>query len=320
MTSSACSPGETKATSVPPTLPPPPTKAAIVQPTAVADEPTELPPPTDMPSATETPTEAPPVPTEEPTPWITSEANLDDTQVTYVGNSGFLITVGDRKVLIDGIFYGFSGTYKLPLNVQDSLVNASPPFDDIDLILATHSHGDHFSAGMVQTHMQNDPKTVLISTSQVTNQMEGFGDRVITLDASAGNPVQKDINGIQVEAIYLSHGKVTTGETEIMNQGYIIKIDGVTLFHTGDIDARLLTPGNLTGYDFPGKNIDIAFIQHFFLSDAAFQSLINGIFKSKYVVASHYKFTDPINTEMIVSYYPDAVIFTEEMQNWVGLK
>lgn len=316
MTSLACSLGKTKSTSVPPTLPPPPTIAPIEQPTAVPDEPTELPPPTDMPAPTEMPTEAPPAPTEEPTPWMTADAFFDDTQVTYVGNSGFLITVGDKKVLIDGIFYGFSGTYTLPLNVQDLLVQASPPFDDIDLILATHSHGDHISAGMVQTHMQNDPKTVLVSTSQVTNQIKDFGDRVITLDASAGNPVQKDINGIQVEAIYLSHGKVTTGETEIMNQGYVIKINGVTVFHTGDIDASLLTPGNLKGYDLPGKNIDIAFIQHFFLSNAAFQPLISGSFKSKYVVASHYKFTDPINTEMIVRYYPDAVIFTEEMQNW----
>ena len=248
-----------------------------------------------------------------PTPWTNIEAFFDDTQVTYVGNSGFLVTVGDKKVLIDGIFSGFTRSYKLPPNVQDLLVLASPPFDDIDLILVTHSHGDHFDASMVQTHMQNDPKSVFVSTSQATNQIKGFGDRVITVDASAGNPVQKDINGIQVEAIYLSHGN----DTEVMNQGYVIKIDGVTVFHTGDIDASLLSAENLKGYDLPGKNIDISFIQHFLLSDTAFHSLISDIFKSKNVVASHYKLTGRVNTEMIASNYPDAVIFTKEMQNWV---
>lgn len=180
-----------------------------------------------------------------PTPFITAEAFFDGTRVTYVGNSGFLITVGDKKVLIDALFSGISGVYKLPVNAQGLLVHASPPFDDIDLIFATHNHPDHFSASMVQTHMQNNPKAVFISTSQVTNQIKGFNDRVITLGASAGNPVQKVINRFQVEAIYLSHGNGATGETEVMNQGYVINIDGVTVFHTGDIDASFLSPENL---------------------------------------------------------------------------
>lgn len=252
-----------------------------------------------------------------PTPLVTSEAFFDGTRVTYVGNSGFLITVGDKKVLIDAIFSGINSIYKLPITVQSLLVHALPPFDDIDLILATHYHPDHFSASMVQTHMQNNPKAVFVSTSQVTNQIKDFGDRVITLDASVGNPVLKEINGIQVEAIYLSHGSVANGETEPMNQGYVININGVIVFHTGDIDASLLSPDNLKGYDFPGKQIDIAIIQHFLLSDAAFQPLYFDVFKSKYLIASHYQFTDPINTEAIGNNFPDAVIFTEEMQNWV---
>ena len=252
-----------------------------------------------------------------PTSMATAETSFDGTRVTYVGNSGFLITVGDKKVLIDALFSGFHGVYKLPLNVQSLLVHASPPFDDIDLILATHTHGDHFSASMVQTHMQNNPKAVFVSTKQVTNQIVGFSDRVITLDASTGNPVQKEINGIRVEAIYLPHDIVATGETEIVNQGYVINIDGVTVFHTGDMDASLLSPEKLKGYDFPGKNIDIAFIQHFYLSDAVFQPFYNDVIKSKYLVACHYKLTDPIKTEIIENNYPDPVIFTEEMQNWV---
>lgn len=251
------------------------------------------------------------------TPLVTGEAFFDGTRVTYVGNSGFLITVGDKKVLIDAVFSGISGIYKLPLNVQGLLVHALPPFDNIDLILATHYHPDHFSASMVQTHMQNNPGAVFVSTSQVTNQINGLGERVITLDASTGNSVQKEINGIQVEAIYLSHGKGETGETEVMNQGYVININGVTLFHTGDIDASLLSTESLQGYDFLGKQIDIAFIQHFLLSDEALLPLYFDVFKSKFVIASHYQFTDPINTEMIENNYPEAVIFTQELHNWV---
>lgn len=251
------------------------------------------------------------------TPQVTAEAFFGGTRVTYVGNSGFLITVGEKKVLIDGLFSGFHGVYQLPLNVQSLLVHALPPFDDIDLIIATHNHGDHFSASMVQTHMQNNPQAMFVSTSQVTNQIKGFDDRVITLEGSAGNPAQKEINGIQVEAIYLFHDIVASGETEIMNQGYVINLDGVTVFHTGDMDASLLSPEKLKEYDFPGKQIDIAFIQHFYLSDLAFRSFYIDVLQSKYIVPSHYKLTAPINTEIIENNYPGAVIFTEELQNWV---
>jgi hypothetical protein len=40
-------------------------------------------------------------------------ASFDGVRVTFVGNAGSLITVGNKKVLIDALFRGFEGSYNL---------------------------------------------------------------------------------------------------------------------------------------------------------------------------------------------------------------
>jgi L-ascorbate metabolism protein UlaG (beta-lactamase superfamily) len=251
------------------------------------------------------------------TPTVAPTAEPTVTTVTYVGNSGFVIEVGDKKILIDALFDGFPQSYHLPSTVIDKITAGEAPFDDVDLILATHFHDDHFGADMVSQYLANHPDTVFASTAQTTQLLRGFGGRVVTLDAKTNAPVEVDLNGIHVEAIYLTHGIPTDGSAEPINNAYLVSVNGVTLFHTGDIDAGLLSPEGLQGYDLPGKNIDIAFIQHFYLSNPAFKHFMNDDIITKYVIASHYQYTDPINADRIKTYYPDAVIFTEELQTWV---
>ena len=133
-------------------------------------EPTATPVPTNKLAPTATPA---------PTNTSAPTADLSGIRVTFVGNSGFLITVGDQEVLIDALFEGL------------------PPFDDVDLILATHDHPDHFSATLVEQYLQNNPQAIFMSTKQAASQLTGFGDRVIAVDPVAGSPVNLEANGIR---------------------------------------------------------------------------------------------------------------------------
>lgn len=241
----------------------------------------------------------------------------DSVRVTYVGNSGFLIAVGDKKILIDALFHGFPGDYALPQDVQELLVNARPPFDGVDLILATHDHGDHFSADMVRQHMRSNPAAVLVSTSQVAGQLADLGNRVISLHATEGRHDRTDVGGIQVEAIYLSHGAVPAGETEIVNFGYVVTVDGISLFHTGDIDASLLTVAGLQAHGLPERRLALAFIPHFILAVAQARPLVAEGIRSRYIFPSHYHYTPQVDPTRIERNYPGAVLFEREMQSWV---
>ena len=236
-------------------------------------------------------------------------------KVTFVGNAGFLIETGGKKILVDGFFKGLPGEYLLPQPVQDALTGARPPFNDIDLILVTHSHGDHFDAGMVRQHMKNNPRARLASTAQVTAQLAEFGDRILTMAASAGKPIQADIGGIAVKAIYMSHGRVPEGEVETVNNAYLVTAADTTFFHTGDIDLSLLDTSRPLS---PGKRIDLAFLAHFFLDgNPMTQKFIKEWVNGRYLLPIHYHFTTPVySRERVLKFYPEAIVFDKELQSW----
>ncbi len=248
-----------------------------------------------------------------------TEGNLNSVRVMYVGNSGFLINVGKKKILIDALFRGFQGGYMLPQDIQKKIESATPPFDEVDLILATHAHADHFDVDMVRQHLQKNPATIFASTMQAASLLKDFSNRVITFKPIKGKSVYKDINGIQVEAICLSHGTPPPGETEILNYGYLININGVKLFHTGDVDDSQVSFDEFRAYKLPEKKIDIAFIQHYILTaDASKRKFVLDGIAGKYIFPIHYHYTEPpIDTELILRNYPDAILFKKELASWV---
>lgn len=244
---------------------------------------------------------------------IMDKAAYSSARVTFVGNSGFLIIVGDKKVLIDAFFEGFPPGYTLPETVQNLLVNAQPPFDNVDLILASHAHDDHFSAAMVRQHMQNNPKAIFISTTQAVSQLTEFGDRVIAMDPVDGVPILAEANDIPVEAIYLSHGYPPDDPNEIFNNAYVVTINGIKFFHTGDLDDL----NDVLQYNLSEMNIDFAFIQHFYLQNSLARNTLTNDIGAKYLFPIHYQFTEPaFNTNLILSTYPDAVVFYRELGSW----
>jgi L-ascorbate metabolism protein UlaG (beta-lactamase superfamily) len=247
-----------------------------------------------------------------------TDASFDGVRVTYVGNAGFLITVGDKKVLIDAMFDGFAGGYALPGTVRDLLENAQAPFDGVDLILVTHDHADHFSTSMVRQHMTNNPDAILVSTTQVTGSLVDFGSRVISLAATARNSVQVDVGGIHVEAMYLSHGTPPPGQREIVNFGYVVTIDGVSFFHMGDMDAYQVGIPGLRAYGLSGKHLDLAFIQHFYLAEPEYRPDVVEAIAAQYIVPMHLAYTYvEMDRSGILRNYPGAVLFATELESWV---
>jgi L-ascorbate metabolism protein UlaG (beta-lactamase superfamily) len=233
--------------------------------------------------------------------------------VTYVGNCGFLISVADKKVLVDALFAGSAGAYLLPNEVREPLLNAAPPFDGVDLILATHDHGDHFTAGMVRQHMLNNPETVFISTSQAAGQLTGFGERVIAVDPTEGSPVQVEANGIRVEAIYLSHGYPPDDPAETFNNAYVVTIGDLRFFHTGDIND-LRDAGQ---YDLAGTGIDLAFISHSYMVSGTSRSTLEDVVGADYLFPMHFQYTQSAFTrDTIRANYPDAIVFSRGLETW----
>lgn len=272
-------------------------------------EPSNTPRPTSTPKPTSTPTPTiipPPV-----TPTVTpiGESTFAGVRVTYVFNSGFLITIGDRRVLIDAIYEGYpEGTLK-------PILQSQPPFDGVDLILATHEHVDHFSPSLVRQYMLDNPNTVFASTQGAVRQLLSLGDdllgRVVPIEIAKGETRRFQVSGITVEAIYLSHGI-----PNFVNLGLIVTIGDIALFHTGDIDSDAVDVSYLQSYGLPEKRLDVAFVPHFFFTDESYYDHMQIGIQARYLIPMHFagRLTPSPHFESI---FPGFFIFSESYESWI---
>lgn len=250
---------------------------------------------------------------------VAAAVDSGEVSVTYIGNAGFMVTTGNKKILIDAIFKGYKGYYQSPDSIQGKIRLGQPPFDGVDLLLATHYHGDHYDNGLVREYLTNNPKALLASTSQVRETLADFPNRVITFSPSKGKTDCKELQGINIEAIYLPHGATEAGQRELLNYGFIVSVNGVKIVHTGDIDIQQFSFDEFRAYQLPEKKIDIAFVQHFYLTnDSTERKFVHEGIGSRFIIPSHYHYTTPpLDTALVHGNYPDAVVFKEELQKWV---
>ena len=172
----------------------------------------------------------------------------------------------------------------MPQEVQEKLTLAQAPFDDVDLILVTHAHGDHIDPAMLIEHMKNNPKAVFASTQQIVDHLKDPSGRSIAFNPLKGKPDKKEIGDFSIETFLLPHGP----DSKRINIGLLVSIDGVTFFQSGDFDNEQYTFEEFRALQLPEKKIDLAFIQHYYLTDdlEARKFVIDGI-GGKYIFPIH---------------------------------
>jgi L-ascorbate metabolism protein UlaG (beta-lactamase superfamily) len=249
----------------------------------------------------------------------TREVNQGQGTVIYVGNSGFLVTTGRHKVLVDGIFQAISTEYTQPVNVVELITDAGYPFANIDLILATHGHRDHFNFERVRDYLNKNTQTRFLSTSEAAEGLlmtAGLEKRVTNIRLKPGEKQEQIVNGIRVVAYSLSHGYTKPGE-EYPNLGFLVEVDKIKFFHSGDMDSDVVKVRDLEKLGLPEEGIDIAFLPHWlFRSAGGYSYVLKGIPASHYI-PMHYHFTMPrINRKLIRRIAPDAILFEKELDSW----
>jgi L-ascorbate metabolism protein UlaG (beta-lactamase superfamily) len=250
-----------------------------------------------------------------------------DLHVTYLGNEGFLLEVEGRKVLIDALVgeHNQKAFVDRTAGTADKLRRGEAPYDDVDLVLATHVHGDHFYAFDVALHLVNNPKAVFVSTEQAVKelkrQFEGYAqirDRVRVVNPEEGTFVELEELGLSVANLH--HGRYEGQTTQ--NLGFLIEMGGHRLLHIGDTEA---TAEDFAPLELPSREIDVAFVPSWYFTDP-WEGVIEPAVKPKNVIAMHLaprwkdeKFShNQIQSRKRVRYirekYPDVILFEEYHQ------
>jgi len=188
-------------------------------------------------------------------------------QITALGNEGFLIESGDTSIIFDGLYDGLNG-YVAPTEEQRrARERAESPFDEVDLVLATHHHPDHFDARVVGEFLNANRHAVFVSTPMAVDLLRDEGDRFRTISEQVravypeeGESEHLEINGVRVEVLNLHHGRSRSLPVE--NLGFVVEMNGVSILHIGD---TLATADELATLDLAQKDIDVAFVPYWHL-------------------------------------------------------
>ncbi len=245
--------------------------------------------------------------------------------VTYVINEGFLISTPDKKVLIDApILKSLPWVNTDIRHVIGLIENGSPPFNDIDLILISHYHHDHFDPASLYLCLMNNPGAKLISCPQVIDSLEivtgddfqNISSRVRSVYPEEDEAQLIFINDIQIKILRLYH----RGDPAVQNLGFILIAGNKTIFHNGDGTLNPLRENYESSTLFT-DSVDIAMIDFLTLADNDGILLVNHFVRPENVIAMHF---NPLNPSLEENYLPviraafrDVIHFQEPLQSRV---
>ena len=173
-------------------------------------------------------------------------------KITCLANCGFLYEGDKSKVLIDPFGTEYGNFFYLPSDeTKKGIIKGDIPFDNINLLLITHIHGDHFNAKLTESFLLNNKRAKMICPSQVYKQMKDscknfarIMSQIVSPNLSINESKAMKINGISVRAIRMQHGTNRSLEgvnysdysdyEKTENFGYVIHFNKQTIFHQGD--------------------------------------------------------------------------------------
>ena len=227
-------------------------------------------------------------------PSVASKLKLSLTQEPLVflhaANMGVLISLGDLKIMIDGLFTSTHPDFRNPTpETLKSMINGEAPFDGVDLVLVTHKDQDHFNAAMMVHYMETHSGPILVAPSDAVEEMRkaasdcsAISSRVIPIDLKIRKSVKKEVAHIPLTIIRTTPGTSTWP----MNLMSLIDLNGWCVFHEGDASGRSDDYRGLGLESFP---VDLVVVQYSWPihPHLPFQGFLLELLKPEHIALAH---------------------------------
>lgn len=250
--------------------------------------------------------------------------NGQEVNITYIANEGFLIESGGHKILIDAfIESGFNVYLEAGDDDKRKLTNAQAPFDDIDYLLITHYHRDHFEANQTAAHLLNNGSTILVAPPQAVDSLKKlesfsqFQNQICLAPAEFGGELDLTKDGISIHALCVNHSPYMEDgkdrHAQVQNIAYSIELDGIRFLHFGD--ATLSNSYDLFKADEKlASKTDFIFLEYFDV-DSLSKDFVKEILTPSHKIFMH---VPPAHLEKIIPFveqhYSDPIIFKNSME------
>ena len=164
----------------------------------------------------------------------------DGMLLHWLGQAGFLLDIGPRRLLIDPYLSDTLATkYAQTPYPHDRMMPAPLGIDELgplDLVLCTHQHTDHMDPGTLAPLAERQPRLRFVvpraARAQARERIRVGDERLITIDA--GDRIEA-VPGISVRAVRAAHETLERDEAGHHRfLGYSVEAQGMRLFHSGD--------------------------------------------------------------------------------------
>jgi ankyrin repeat protein/L-ascorbate metabolism protein UlaG (beta-lactamase superfamily) len=248
--------------------------------------------------------------------------NADDAplDITYIANEGFLIARGDKKIIIDATHVNPWGYPQTGERVFSLMLEGRPPFDGIDLSIASHAHADHTSPRMTAELLQRVPGVVYISNPEACDSVriaagagfDAIARRVVSVDPAWKTVEKRRENGVDLEFFGVNHN-YADGEPR-KTLATVVDLDGMRLVHMAD-EVPAANPANYEAVDLARDGIDIAFADAFFLGDSVGQHIMREHIKPRWIILMH---AGPSELDdaaaRLIPLHPNLLIFRDQLE------
>jgi L-ascorbate metabolism protein UlaG (beta-lactamase superfamily) len=244
---------------------------------------------------------APAAPTSMPSPMT----------ITYLCNAGFILDVGDQKILVDALFQreDFCGA-EMTRMMREGLA----PIDGADLVLASHNHSDHFDAQVVGEYLARNPGAVLVAEGDAFDALaQGYGgyeeikDRITGVRLAIGEWTALSLEGIELALV--------NAPDKTPNLACLIRAGGKAFFHTGDmlITDKITAAFQVGGL--PEAGIDFALVPFTWFIDPGGPKFMAKAIGAQEFIPMHYIDSNPEEISTLFhSAFPEVILLFEPLE------
>ncbi len=153
----------------------------------------------------------------------------------YTGQEGYILKSGNTTLLIDGFLTGtlaapgimWGRNYEAPIKPEE--------LDFIDCVICSHDHSDHTDPNTLRGIVAvNDHAKFVMPAAYAKKTVDEYGipeDRLIR--AHEGETLT--LGDFSVTPLASAHEELHTDENgDFFEMGYLLKTNGVTIYHSGD--------------------------------------------------------------------------------------
>lgn len=222
--------------------------------------------------------------------------------IVYISNAAVLLQYRGVKVLIDGLYRDTSGYFsQLPDTVWESMRQGIGETSNIDYLMFTHVHADHFYEPYVSKYLQKNAVKGYAAPF-FSESFKGCG--VLAFDSE-----KKAVLTEGLVCSYLDIRHLDPHFYDVTNRCYLMELGEKRILFLGDADYQAEAFAALCG-----TKIDIAFVTPVFFNHEAGRKILQEILHIRKIILYHFPFRRDDTMQMEKMARRDIARYTKKDQ------